>query len=40
MSVIGRLGAGFGDGVAGNVGISAGGMSVISLAGGPFSRPP
>lgn len=40
MSVIGMFGIGGGDGVLGNVGISAGGMSVRSLTGGPFSRLP
>jgi len=33
MSVMGRLGAGLGDGVAGSVGIRAGAMSTIALAG-------
>jgi hypothetical protein len=32
MSVMGRLGAGFGDGVARRVGIRSAGMSVRSLA--------
>ena len=40
MSVIGRFGIGLGDGVFGNVGIFAAGMSVMSLIGGPLSRPP
>lgn len=40
MSVIGRLGIGLGDGVFGSAGIFAAGMSVMSLAGGPLSRPP
>ena len=40
MSVIGMFGIGLGDGVLDNVGISAGGMSVMSLAGGPLSRAP
>ncbi len=40
MSVIGKFGIGLGDGVFGSVGMSAGGISRMSLAGGPFSRPP
>jgi hypothetical protein len=40
ISVIGKFGIGLGDGVFGSVGISAGGMSVMSLAGGPLSRLP
>jgi hypothetical protein len=40
MSVIGKLGIGFGDGVFGSVGIFAAGTFAISLTGGPLSRPP
>ena len=37
MSVIGKLGIGFGEGVLGGVGIWSAGMSSSWLAGGPFS---
>jgi hypothetical protein len=40
MSVIGKFGIGLGDGVLGSVGISAGGMSVMSFAGTLLSRLP
>jgi hypothetical protein len=40
MSVMGRFGAGFGEGVAGRVGMRAVGMSMMSLTGGPLTRLP
>lgn len=40
MSVIGRFGAGLGEGVAGSGGMRPAGMSTMSLAAGPLTRLP